>query len=577
MLRSLFLALTLALGLTFHAQADERIHNFDVKIEVQQDGDIFVTETIEVTAEGREIKRGIFRDLPRYYSLPNPAFPNDESKNIKYKYGYKLISVTRNGRKEPKSAYTEDNAWIIRIGDEDVFLPIGSRQTYEIKYRVKNQIRYFDREDEFYWNVTGNYWNFPIDRAAAEIIFPDGASIREAIGYTGQFGDADGNYNKTINGNIVRFQTTESLPRRSGLTVSISLPKGVIDPPSWADKFGLIWQRWLGLGLLALTLLGVGVYYFRSWTAVGKDAAKLPVFPIYEPPKGVSPAGAHLIYYRNYKGNEAFSASLVGLASKGYLEIEAEKKKVTLRRLTSENKPQLLTDEQRLYESLLGSRSTRTFGGKYDSTFAGAFKSFKSRLQKTYGNPYFRWNTGYVIFAGIVSVIVFFVALGTTLNWTIWHTLAVLGLILTNLIFLYLMPARTTKGAKARSEIAGLRLYMETAEKHQMNTADPVNGGPPAMSKDRYEELLPFAIALNVEKPWTKYFEKVLPDEAANYDPTWSRGHFIGHGLHSATRSLESSISSSVATASVQPSSSSGSGGGGFSGGGGGGGGGGGW
>ena len=25
---------------------------------------------------------------------------------------------------------------------EDVFLPIGSRQTYEIKYRVKNQIRY---------------------------------------------------------------------------------------------------------------------------------------------------------------------------------------------------------------------------------------------------------------------------------------------------------------------------------------------------------------------------------------------------------------------------------------------------
>lgn len=550
------------------ASADERIHRFDVEIEVEQDGDILVTETIQVSVEGNQIRRGIFRELPRFYEGPDGA---------RYKYGYKVQSVTRNGRKEPRAIQTNGNAYSIRIGDEDVLLPPGTRQTYEIKYRVKNQIRYFDTHDELYWNVTGTYWQFPIDTASADITLPEGAHVTEAQGHTGGFGETGSDVVNRLTTNGIAFETTRELARREGLTVSVSIPKGVIDPPSFSDKFGLLWQKYFGLGLLGLSLTGVFVFYYRSWKKVGVDSAKLPVFPIYNPPENVSPAGAHLIYYRQYKGNEAFSASLVGLASKGYMDIETEKKKVTLTRKTSADKPQLLTDDQRLYDSLLGSSPSRTFGGKYDSGFASDFKSFKSRLQKTYGDPYFRWNTGYVVAAGVLSAIIFFIAIGSTLNWTGWHTLAVIGLVLVNLLFLYLMPARTAKGAKARSEIAGLRLYMETAEKGRLNSVDVHGAAPPPMSKDRYEELLPFAIALNVEKPWTKYFEKVLPDDAANYNPAWSHGHFMGHSLHSATRSLESSISSGVSSASVQPSSSSGGGGGGFSGGGGGGGGGGGW
>jgi hypothetical protein len=50
------------------AGAEEKINRFDVGIEVQKDGDIIVTETINVTVEGRDIRRGIFRDLPRYYA-----------------------------------------------------------------------------------------------------------------------------------------------------------------------------------------------------------------------------------------------------------------------------------------------------------------------------------------------------------------------------------------------------------------------------------------------------------------------------------------------------------------------------
>ena len=96
------------------------------------------------------------------------------------------------------------------------------------------------------------------------------------------------------------------------------------------------------------------------------------------------------------------------------------------------------------------------------------------------------------------------------------------------------------------------------------------------MTVERYEKFLPYAIALGVEEPWTKHFEKLLPEEAAAYNPGWS--HMGRHGSFAGmNKSMVSTMSSAVTSSMPQSSSSSGSGGGGFSGGGGGGGGGGGW
>ncbi|MAP93837.1 MAG: hypothetical protein CMK07_02705 [Ponticaulis sp.] len=553
---------------SFPALADERIHEFDVDITVSRNGNIDVTETISVTPEGRSIRRGIYRSLPRYYGL-------NESEKLSYSYDVK--SVRRNGEKEPYTTYTEGNAWVIRMGDEDVFLPVGQRQTYEIRYTVKNQIRYQDGFDEFYWNVTGSYWEFPIDSASAIVTFPDGADFVDVQGYTGRLGTSGQAYRSQRSGNSISFETTQTLNSYEGLTISVSLRKGLIDPPSLSDEVGIFWQRFVGLLLLVGSLFGVLFYYYQSWTRVGRDAAKLPVFPIYNTPKDYSPAAAHVVYYRTFKGNEAFSASLIDLAAKGYLSIETDKKEVVVKREDAGSSEPLAAYQHRLFNDLLSSRSERRFGKKYDSSFASAYSSFKSDVVKEFGSPYFAWNTGYVVFAVILSVIAFIVGSILTLNWTGWHTLAILGLVVVNLIFMYLMPAQTRKGAKARSEIAGLRLYLETAEKAQLNSVDVHGDALPPMSKERYEELLPYAMALNVEEPWTKYFEKVLPNEAENYNPAWGHGHFVGRSLHSATSAMERSISSGVSTASVQPSSSSGSSGGGFSGGGGGGGGGGGW
>ena len=50
--------------LSFRVLAAEVIKSFDSLIQVQPDGSMIVTEAITARHEGRQIRRGIYRDLP---------------------------------------------------------------------------------------------------------------------------------------------------------------------------------------------------------------------------------------------------------------------------------------------------------------------------------------------------------------------------------------------------------------------------------------------------------------------------------------------------------------------------------
>src|SRR6218665_1813280 len=57
-------ALAIMLLLALPALAREEIRSFTSDIVLNTDGSLNVTETIEVNAEGDEIRRGIYRDIP---------------------------------------------------------------------------------------------------------------------------------------------------------------------------------------------------------------------------------------------------------------------------------------------------------------------------------------------------------------------------------------------------------------------------------------------------------------------------------------------------------------------------------
>ncbi len=563
------LAVMLAALPAMPAEAEERIERFEARIEVLTDGDILVTERIFVTAEGRQIRRGIFRDLPRYF----------ENEGARLSYGYDVIAVARDGRSEPYVTETDGGAFRIRIGDPGIFLEPGP-YTYELSYRVRNQVRYFSEYDEIYWNVTGNYWALPILSAVASIELPAGARVTAGKAYTGPLGAAGADYSYTGRDSRHVFETTRRLEMGEGLTVAVGFGKGLIDPPSAIDRGRLWWQRHGSLVILLMSLAALSWFYVRSFDRVGRDPPKGPVFAIYAPPKGYSPAAVHHIYYRGLRGHSALISTLLNLAVKGRLRIDASQKDVTvLEPVPGTGFPTGLSGEDKaLDKALFKNQGRKLLDKTYDAGLTKAYTSFRSALSRKYGRDYFRWNAGYT-FAGLVLTgagLAFAIAQASM--WTQWHTAFLLALAGLNVLFLYLMPAPTPKGQAVRTEIEGFRLYMETAEKLQLNAVKVDGASPPPMSKERYEAFLPYAVALGVEKPWTQHFERLLPKEAESYNPAWAG--FSGRSAQSLSglnASLVSSLTSGVSSALPQSSGSSGSGGGGSSGGGGGGGGGGGW
>ncbi|MEZ5971833.1 MAG: DUF2207 domain-containing protein [Hyphomonadaceae bacterium] len=565
-LRVLFFALV-ALLIATPALAQEQINTFDVAIKVERDGDIVVTETINVRAEGSNIRHGIFRDLPRFY----------EQDGARYHYEYRVLTVQRDNRREKYETDTDGNAFRIVVGDEDVFLDNGDH-TYVIRYRVKNQIRYFTDHDEFYWNVTGNYWNFPVAHASATVTLPQGAAVTETNIYTGASGATGADATYTQAGERLTFNTTRPFSSGEGLTISISIAKGLIDPPSQADLAGLWWQRNGALTILLVSIGGLFWFLYNAFVRVGRDPPKGPVFPRYEAPAGYSPAAVHVIYNRGVSGHRALIATLMQLAVKGRITVDASDKKTTelTRNASPPETTELAPEDRALETSLFAGSSKRMLGGKYDSAFTSAYTAFNSAIGKKYGRDYFRWNIGYILVALVLSIIAFAVAATQVNEWSFGMTIGLLALTALNVAFMYLMPAPTVKGQQVRTEIEGFRLYMETAEKLQLNAAKPSTDAPPPMTKERYEKFLPYAVALNVEKPWTKHFEKLIPEEAANYHPAWANMS-TSQSFASLSDSMVSNISSGVSSSLPQSSSSSGGGGGGSSGGGGGGGGGGGW
>jgi hypothetical protein len=149
-----------------------------------------------------------------------------------------------------------------------------------------------------------------------------------------------------------------------------------------------------------------------------------------------------------------------------------------------------------------------------------------------------------------------------------------------NALFFYLLRAPTREGRPVMDQIEGFRMYMETAESGRLNIQDA-----PEIDSERFEKLLPYAVALGVERPWANAFASALaraypndPDPMSHYNSRWRRGSWssdnFGRSITSAVASASAAAAASLPRSSSSSSGFSGSSG---SGGGGGGRGGGGW
>lgn len=575
MTRSIPLLLALLAWLAVNppqAIADERVLSFASDMSIQADGALLVTETIRVRAEGDNIRRGIYRDLPTRYT--------DRYGN-RVEVAFELLSVERDGRHEPNFTERLGNGVRINTGNDD-FLPTPAEFTFTIRYRTTRQLGFFADHDELYWNVTGLGWDLPIDEVRARVSLPapvDPAQLR-LDGYTGRRGEQGKDYRaSSADPGVATFHMTRSLAPGEGLTIAVGFPKGIIAAPSAARQVGWFLRDNRGVLVALAGLILLGLFYFRRWTRFGVDPQAGPVFPRYQPPEGFAPGELRMLRRMSHD-QRCFSADVVDMGVRGFLQIHqgAGSKGWRLVREPRAS-PDSLTDSQRaLAASLFEAGDEIQLKNTEAARVSAAIAAHAAQMSKRLKPQYFQSHGGTVFMGVAFSVLVGFIALGLS-GGNGMPALIVLGAmaLVAHLVFARLMKAPTPEGRKLLDEIEGLRMYLSVAERDELKAvAGP--GHPPALDAKRYESLLPFAMALQVEEAWTRKFTAAVGMATAQQSsPAWYHGGNLSSptSLASIGNSIGSALTQQISASSTPPGSSSGGGGGGSSGGGGGGGGGG--
>lgn len=601
------------------AAADERILLFRSEIQVAVDGSMQVRETIKVRAEGEQIKRGIYRDFPTRYR---------DRLGQRKQVGFQVLSVERDGFPEAYHTEARQNGVRVYMGQPEVLLEPGGVYTYRLSYRTERQLGYFADHDELYWNVTGNGWSFPIDEAKAVVRLPsagDEPLPLELEAYTGPEGARGRAYVAWVNARgEAEFATTAALGPEQGLTIVVSWPKGVVAEPDAAASIGYFLRDNLGM------LAGVGgsvlvlVYYAAVWLRVGRDPDQGVIIPRFEPPEGLSPAVLRYISRMGFD-HRTFAAALVNMAVKGYLSIHEDGSgKYELRREGRSDAAQLSAGERKLAEALFAGSDHLHLVNTNHTRVAAAIKALKDYLKAEFHRVYFFTNGGYLVPGLLLSALVvvgsglgdaedkgaflfltFWLtgwSFGVFFLWTQrqflmaalfsfaevgalvgfgalvapWMVAVLLGLVLLNILFYYLLKAPTRSGRKLMDAIDGFKMYLAVAERDRLNLMNP-----PERTPELFERYLPYALALGVDQQWSEQFSDVLARAASDergYAPRWYHGsHWDRLDAGRFGSALGGSITSAIAASATAPGSHSGAGGGGSSGGGGGGGGGGGW
>mgnify|MGYP001607129208 CR=1 FL=1 len=547
--------------------AVERIDSFDATIKIREDAAIEVSEKIEYDF-GVAQKHGIFRNIPVKY----------QARGGNYNLRISDISVAdeKGAAYKFTTSYPGDNIQI-KIGDPNI--EITGRHIYAINYTIKRAINYFSDHDELYWNITGNEWPVAIGSISAKIILPQKNESQniQADCFAGPFGSTQ-KCNSILKGlgetDSVSFNENQ-LSAGEGLTIVVGFPKGiVVKPGAFETALNMAGDNWIVV--LPLIVLAVCLYL---WYTCGRDpVGRGIIIAQYDPPEGLTPAEVGTIVDEHAQ-NKDITAEIIYLATQGYLKIKQiedhglifkskdfvlellkddfsglnEFQKIILEGLSKEANGHLvkLSDLKNKFYKDLSRAKEDVYKTVADKGYFTANPNKTRNIFVLIGAPIIGLGFIFGGFFGIIGIISFALSGGTLI------------------IFGFIISARTKKGVEAKEHILGLKLYMSVAEARRLEFHNA-----PEKKPEIFEKLLPYAVALGVEKEWARQFEGMYMDE-----PSWYQGPagtafsaaFFASSIGDFSKSANSALASSPSSASGGGSGFGGGGsGGGFGGGGGG-------
>ncbi|HWZ99241.1 MAG TPA: DUF2207 domain-containing protein [Candidatus Dormibacteraeota bacterium] len=554
-----------------------RVEKFDAQITVLPNSSIDVTENITFRFIGSW--RGVYREIPVEYITPQ---------GMNYSLFLNVKSITdSSGRTLKYESSRERHYRKLKI-----YVPEAqdSTRTIVIEYTVSDALRFFEDHDEFYWNITGDEWDMPVGNVSANITLPVGATGIRTNVFTGAYRSTGKQAEAEVVGNGVEVHTTAPLGYHEGLTIAVAFDKGLVHAPTAIDRAVLFLRSNWPLFLPIVAFVGM----FWLWWTRGRDPRLRPIAAQYNPPDELTPSEVGTLIDNSVDMRD-ITAAIVDLAVRGFISIE-EKDKSSMMGLVHEkdyvfhlkkSSDEWASLKPHEYELLTGIFSGGGAAGQSVSLsdlhnqFYQHIPAIKNHVfDSLVSHGYYRRRPDSVRTAYVAGgIVVGFLSVWGSMPLATMLGMAPFPFILAGLLtaaviigFGWFMPARTIAGARTLEGVLGFEDFLAHVESDRFNRM--------IKTPEMFEKFLPFAMALGVEKNWSKAFQNIYTQP-----PSWYQG---GYGpsfypyMFVSNLNTMSSQAGSVMTSAPRSSggsgfSSSGGGGGGFSGGGFGGGGGGGF
>jgi uncharacterized membrane protein YgcG len=631
-MRFFWAALAALAALASPASAEEKITSYVSDIAIQPDSSLQVTETIDVHSEGDRIRHGIYRDFPTLYSGRNGG---------RVRVGFTFESAERDGQPEPAKTEPLSNGVRIRIGSADTEIEPGDHRYVIRYRTTRQIGRFGDFDELYWNATgLGWMFPIDVAEARIHLPSPATFGQRSAYTGAQGSTDNNAEVLSEAPGEIV-FRTTWPLAPYEGLTVAVAFPKGVVGEPDQGTKLGWWLSDYGPPTVGLLGLLGVLTFYFFAWHKVGRDPRPGTIVPLFSPPDDLSPAGMRYVVEESADNRAFAAALVdmgvkghvrISEEEGGWLSGDTR----IIERLSSSTP--LAEEEEAALGQIASTGEIVAMKQENHSKFSSAKSELEAILKKKFEGRLFKRNYGWAaagfgLFlaslwlsgasvaaaSGLGDGMMIAVAVGAAVTAALFMLLqrnmgtggkclfGALGVIFgfgalalgvplfvealdSGWWFPLLLPAialpvvlsafwwisaPSVEGRQVLDNIAGFKQYLSITERERLDRMTPPEDTP-----QLFERYLPYAIALGVENRWADRFAPVLAAAAAQGQQgfAWYAGsNSPWSDPDGFTRSVGSSLASTVSAASTAPGSSSGSGGGGFSGGGGGGGGGGGW
>lgn len=507
------LALLLVVPVT--AQASESIAQFNSDVTVDSSATATIAETI-VYDFGPNQRRGIYRDVPTYYEV---------NEGQGYVLAVEVISVLRNGIPEQYEIESDaDNVVRIKIGNPDVY--ITGENTYTVTYKTGPVVVLADDGNAIVRiDAPGTGWSVPVSDVSISLRGPEPAI--NSTCYQGYLGSnakncikVDENTYKASNELAPGQVITHEASFNSGAFTRYAMLQDEPEPNYWpAIVIG---------GLVASAFVGLGIKLGYAKFAYNRRKGQETVYPRYEPPKGMTPAEVGLLVDNSISGAE-ISATLLHFAVDGYMKIVQTKQKRWWRKAEYDfiklpkDDSTLPANERAVFAAIFTGKDTVSTKNLQSSVgLQKAIRSFKKKLVSRLQDKGF-----------YKPVNIFSFDLASRMN---------------------------DAGYSTWAEVEGFRQFLSVTEKDRLAFHDA-----PERKPEQFSALLPYAVALGVEKAWAEQFKDITLDTS-----DWYQAQNNSSGIYSASALSHITKDFSSVTASFAQASSSGTsgGGGGFSGGG---------